>query len=107
MNTWATQHYIPTRYILLNEEHFPPKNNRPYIIFFYRLYVGHSLYFDGQGSSHQRARTDCAYRALNFIQQNQMFNLTPTPTEVNCFHNHFSVQIYLLDSSEISSFTDV
>ncbi len=76
LNTWAAQHHIPTRYVLLNEEYLPPLNNHPHIIFSYRLYFGYDLYFDGYGSSHQQARTNCASQALNFIQQNQ----TPVTT---------------------------
>jgi double-stranded RNA-binding protein Staufen len=79
LNTWATQNHILTRYILLNEEHLLSTNNHPQIIFSYRLYVGNNFYFDGHGSSHQRARTHCAYHALNFIQQNQI----SIPTENN------------------------
>ncbi len=86
LNTWTTQHHIPTRYVLLNEQHLPPSINRPHILFSYRLYLGHHLYFDGQGSSHQQARINCAYHALNFIHQNQIPNIiSPPSTEVNFF----------------------
>jgi hypothetical protein len=85
LNTWTTQHHIPTRYVLLNEQHLPPLVNRPHIIFTYRLYVGHNLYFDGHGPSHQQARVNCAYHALNFIHQNQTLNMISpsSSTEVN------------------------
>ena len=85
LNTWATQNHVLTKYILLNEQYLPPANNRPHVIFSYRLYIGHDLYFDGHGSSHQRARTECAYHALNFIHQNQILHKVSTPADVNIF----------------------
>ncbi|CAF1200012.1 unnamed protein product [Rotaria sordida] len=79
LNTWAAQHHIPTRYILLHEQLQPSSNNlswnRPHIIFYYRLHLGQHFYFDGYGSSRQQARIDCAYHALNFIHQNEKFIL--------------------------------
>lgn len=58
--------------------------NCPHILFTYRLYFGHDLYFDGYGSSHQQARINCAYQALEFIQQNQIVYTKLKPrTSVN------------------------
>ncbi|CAF2751967.1 unnamed protein product [Rotaria sp. Silwood2] len=75
LNTWAAQHHIPTQYVLLHEQiHLPSNNsswNHPHIIFYYRLHLGQDLYFDGDGSSRQQARINCAYNALNFIHQNE------------------------------------
>jgi hypothetical protein len=114
LNTWAAQHHIPTRYILLNEQFLPPSPNfswsHPHIIFFYRLYFGHDLYFDGHGSSHQQARINCACHALNFIQQNQLsITLSTPPSQVN-FPNHKKKHIFkksLLDAIKTSYISDV
>lgn len=83
LNTWATQHHIPTRYILLHEQHIPVPNNHPNIIFYYRLFVGYDLIFDGHGSSHQKARIDCADHALYYIHQHPILDIQPTTSEVN------------------------
>lgn len=110
LNTWAAQHYIPTQYILLNEQYFPPLNSRPQTVFCYRLYVGHDLYFDGYGSSHQRARTNCAHQALTFIDQNQMSDIISILTQVNLSYRTAMpslTQTYLTGSSQTSDFADV
>ena len=88
LNTWATQHHISTKYILLNEQSIPPAINRPHILFTYRLHIGNNLYFDGHGSSHQQARINCAYHALNFIQQNPILNTIPTSPKQVKTHIH-------------------
>ena len=33
--------------------------------------IGHDLYFDGHGPTHQQARTNCALNAFYFLRQNQ------------------------------------
>ena len=92
LNTWATQHHISTEYVLLNEQLFSSSpnssQNYPRISFYYRLYLGNELYFDGHDSSHQQARNNCAYHALNFINQNQlstMISPPSTPSQVTFF----------------------
>ncbi len=109
LNTWTSQHHVPTRYVLLNEQYLPPSIKSPQILFTYRLYFGHNLYFDGHGPSHQQARNNCAYHALNFIYQNHISNMIPTPiTDVNLFHIE-KQKLYkiLLDSTKISNITYV
>jgi dsRNA-specific ribonuclease len=73
LNTWAIQHHILIQYVLLNEEFLP----------YYRLYIGHDLYFDGHGSSHQQARISCACQALNLLDQNQIPIMISTSPQVN------------------------
>lgn len=82
LNTWATQNHVLTQYVFLHEQYLALANNRPQTIFTYRLYIGHDLFFDGYGTSRQRARINCAYHALNFIQQNHTFPLFSPSTEV-------------------------
>ncbi|CAF5073431.1 unnamed protein product, partial [Rotaria socialis] len=41
-----------------------------------RLYLGQDLHFDGHDLSHQLARINCAYHALNFIRDNEKSILT-------------------------------
>jgi len=79
--------------------------NHRHILFSYRLYFGHNLYFDGHGSSHQQARINCAQHALNFIHQNETSNIIPT-IEVIVFISKRKKQIklfffVLLDSTKI------
>lgn len=86
LNTWATQNHILTQYIFLHEHTFSSSTNRSQTNFIYRLYIGQSLYFDGYGPSRQSARMSCAYQALNYIQQNQVFPLLISSVEViDCF----------------------
>ncbi|CAF4439036.1 unnamed protein product, partial [Adineta steineri] len=85
LNTWAARHHVPTQYILLNEQYLtPPMNSswsRPRVMFFYRLYFGQDIYFDGHGLSHQEARMNCAHQALRFINQNQMPLIISMPSQ--------------------------
>ncbi|CAF3567745.1 unnamed protein product [Rotaria sp. Silwood1] len=84
LNTWAAQHHIPTQYRLLHEQIHPSSNNsswnRRQIIYYYRLYLGQDFYFDGHDLSHQQARINCAYHALNFIHQNEKSILMSLPS---------------------------
>ncbi|UJR28977.1 hypothetical protein I4U23_010195 [Adineta vaga] len=86
LNKWAARHHIPTQYVLLNEQHLPVSKtsswNHPQTIFHYRLYFGQDLYFDGQGPSHQQARTSCASQALHFIQNNPTPLVISIPTQI-------------------------
>lgn len=85
LNNWATQHHIPTRYILLHEQHIPNPNNHPDIISYFRLFVGYDLIFDGYGPSHQKARINCADHALHYIHQHPISDIKPPISEVNLF----------------------
>ena len=75
LNTWASRHQFPIRYMLLDHRFLPtcnsPSMSHPCSTFYYRLYVGQHLYFDGQGLSHQQARIDCARHAINFIDEHE------------------------------------
>ncbi|CAF1599153.1 unnamed protein product [Adineta ricciae] len=86
LNTWAARHHIPTRYVLLKEQHLPvtknPSWNRPQTLFYYRLHFGQDLVFDGQGPSHQQARSSCASQALHFIQNNPAPLIISIPTQI-------------------------
>jgi len=87
LNTWATRNHIAIQYVLLNEQLLSPSSNRSRILFYYRLYIGHDLYFDGHGPTHQQARTNCALNAFYFLRQNQIsppstpqLNFSSSPT---------------------------
>ncbi|CAF1265068.1 unnamed protein product [Rotaria magnacalcarata] len=75
LNAWAAQNHIPIQYVLLDQHNVTTPNNIssnfPCIIFYYRLYLGQDLHFDGHDLSHQLARINCAYHALNFIRENE------------------------------------
>ncbi|CAF4309513.1 unnamed protein product, partial [Rotaria magnacalcarata] len=75
LNAWAAQNHIPIQYVLLDQHSVTTPNNIssnfPCIIFYYRLYLGQDLHFDGHDLSHQLARINCAYHALNFIRENE------------------------------------
>ncbi len=115
LNTWAARHHIPTQYVLLNKQYLPsPMNssgNHPRTIFYYRLYFGQNLYFDGHGLSHQQARINCACQASQFIQQNQMPMISiPTQVEFSIFKKRIiflKLRFFISDSTKISNFTYV
>ncbi|CAF0842721.1 unnamed protein product [Rotaria sordida] len=70
LNTWANRNHISTHYVLLNERLKSTSSNYSRSLFYYRLYLGHDLYFDGHAYTHQQARTNCALNALYFLRQN-------------------------------------
>jgi dsRNA-specific ribonuclease len=70
LNTWATRNHLSIQYILLNEQFLSTPLNRSRTVFYYRLYLGQDLYFDGHGSTHQQARINCALNAFYFLRQN-------------------------------------
>ncbi|CAF2817939.1 unnamed protein product [Rotaria sp. Silwood2] len=72
LNTWTNRNHISTRYVLLNEQFQSTSSKYPRILFYYRLYLGHDLYFDGHAYTHQQARTNCALNALYFLRQHQI-----------------------------------
>ncbi|CAF0876864.1 unnamed protein product [Rotaria sp. Silwood1] len=72
LNTWANRNHISTHYVLLNELFKSASSNHPRNFFYYRLYLGHNLYFDGYAHTHQKARINCALNALYFLRQNQV-----------------------------------
>jgi hypothetical protein len=72
LNNWATRNHISTQYVFLNEQLATIPSNRSRILFFYRLYLGHDLYFDGHAPSHHQARQNCALNAFYFLRQNHI-----------------------------------
>ncbi len=70
LNTWASRNHLSIRYVLLNEQFPSTLTNRARVLFYYRLYLGQDLYFDGHGPTHQQARINCALNALYFLRHN-------------------------------------
>ncbi|CAF0856991.1 unnamed protein product [Adineta steineri] len=72
LNAWASRNHIPIQYVLRKEQFLSTSPNRSHILFYYRVYLGHDLYFDGHGPTHQQARVNCALNAFYFLRQNQL-----------------------------------
>lgn len=69
LNAWSIRNQVPIRYVLLKEQLLSTAPNRSHLLVFYRLYLGHELYFDGHGPTHQQARINCALNAFYFLRQ--------------------------------------
>ena len=72
LNSWANRNQLRIQYVFLNEQRLPSSPNNSRHIFFYRLYLGPNLYFDGRGCSHYQARSHCALNALYFLRQSSI-----------------------------------
>jgi dsRNA-specific ribonuclease len=70
LNAWASRTRVRLDYVLLDEQLLTtgPNQVRPIVV--YRVYLGTDLHFDGYGSSHHQARSNCAHAALAFLRQN-------------------------------------